>query len=328
VSRPSDHWSFAQRRKNDVLFALVLASVWFARVWPVGALRAMGRALGWIAFASLGRERRRAVERLEAALELDRPTARRLARQTFVRAGDALASTLLLLRPRRSASERIAWAPGAKEALAAAVAEGRGVVLVTAHFGLWEHLAASIVEAGFRLVTPVRTSYDPRIEARVMRPLRADRGVVAIDRDAPECARTLLRSLRDGAIVGVLLDLNTRGDAVETRFFGRPAWTSTIAAQLAATTGAPVVTAFAHASGIEVEALGAEDARIVGGPARREWVIARTARLTAKIEQAIRRDPTAWIWMHDRWGARRSGGDKSDSPADTDAAFTGERSMR
>lgn len=278
-------WTRRQRIKNDAIYVVVFIALAIARVTPNMVLRRFGRALGWVAWTLARRTRALAIAN---AARFDV----RVARRAFLELGTLLGDTIALWK---GDDVRLDFVPGAREVLTAARAEGRGVVLVTAHLGPWERLAAALVAAGFPLTTPVRTSYDPRLEALLHAPLRRARGVNAIDRDAPGTPRAILRALRANEVAGFLIDLNTRVASTPVAFFGAPAWTPTAPARFALRTGAAVVAVFATRAGITVERVAVDgDVESV------------TAAMTAVVERAIRNEPERWIWMHDRWGAPKT----------------------
>lgn len=297
-------WRPSQRLKNDAIYGAAIVALAIVRRLPRRVLVSFGRVVGAVAWVVAGAARRRAIANVARALpEANAP---RLVRRCFVELGAMLGDTIALLDLRSAAA--LPFLPGARETLEAARAEGRGVILVTAHLGAWERLAASLVEAGFPLTTPVRVSYDPRLEAHVVGPLRALRGVSAIDRDAPGTPRALVRALRAGEIAGFLVDLDTRVSSVPAPFFGCEARTPSGPARLALQLGAPVVAAFATRDGIAVELLRPASAR---GEASHEAVTELVTAMNRSIERAIRREPTRWIWMHDRWGDARRQNEKS-----------------
>jgi Kdo2-lipid IVA lauroyltransferase/acyltransferase len=291
-------WTRRQKIKNDAIYVLVWIALSIARVMPRAVLIAIGRALGWIAWTLARGTRALAIEN---ASRLDRS----IARASFLELGALLGDTIALWR---GDAIRLEFAPGARDVLDRARSHGRGVVLVTAHLGPWERLAAALVHGGFPLTTPVRTSYDARLEALLHAPLRRAYGVHAIDRDAPSTPRALIRALRANEVAGFLIDLNTRVASTPVDFFGAPAWTPTGPARVAIRTGTPVVAAFATRDGITVELV-----RDASPPMRDDdAVLALTAELTHVVERAIRREPDRWIWMHDRWGRPRT---KTNEPA-------------
>jgi KDO2-lipid IV(A) lauroyltransferase len=215
--REGASWTRRQRLKNDLIHALILASLAVVRLLPRGLVLALCRALGALAYRVLPRERARARQRLTAGLGAAPPEAR--VRGAFLTAGETLADTLALLDPRERASRTLSLDPASRRAFADALAEGRGVIYVSAHLGCWERMAALLAEEGFPVATVARESYDARLTALYER-LRAPRGVRSLYRGRPGAAAAILRELRAGRAVGFLLDLPARVPSLDAPLFG------------------------------------------------------------------------------------------------------------
>jgi KDO2-lipid IV(A) lauroyltransferase len=113
--------------------------------------------------------------------------------------------------------------------------------------------------------------------------------------------------------VAILVDQNVLPrEAVFVPFFGRPAATTPSLARIQLKTGAAVVPVFTWPEGdgryrleFETPILPEEFAHNGPGvPDRDERVRRATARYMEVTEAAIRRDPAAWLWIHDRWKTR------------------------
>jgi KDO2-lipid IV(A) lauroyltransferase len=210
----------------------------------------------------------------------------------------------LLARPSHEVLGRIRI-DGLEHLRAVMEAHGRALLL-TAHLGNWELLAAASRLTPYRLSVVVRPLDAAWLDALAVR-LRNKIGVDLIDKR--EALRPVLRALTDGGMVGILLDQNTaRSESVFVPFFGRSASTSKGIAVLALRTGTPIVPTFirresngAHTVTIR-PALPIDDGVAVG-PA----VAALTARCTEAIEGAIRETPAQWLWIHERWRTRPVG---------------------
>jgi len=289
-------WTAPQTRKNDRLYRLARVGVALARGAPSWSLRALGRLVGALAFVLAWQARRVALSNVARAFGLHGLAARVHVARTFVTLGAMLGDTAKLLDPRVRASTRLPLPAVALATLREALAEGHGVVLVTAHHGLWEHLAAALVEEGFALTTPVRRSYDPRLERLVHATIRDDRGVRTLDRDDPRAGIALLRALRAGGIAGFLVDLHVRGAVIEAPFLGQPAWTTTAPARLARASGAPIVVACAARGHVAIERIGADPGDVE----------ATTVAINEAVSANVRAAPHQWVWMHERFGPRRA----------------------
>ncbi len=208
-------------------------------------------------------------------------------------------------RPEAEVRQRIRLA--GEEHLRDALARGRGVLFLSAHFGGWElgALRASFIEAPVSLV--VRPLDNPLLEADLARRRTRFGNRLIAKRDA---ARDILRALRDREIVIILVDQNVlASEAVFVPFFGRPAATTPSLALFQLKTGAPVLPVFVWPEGrgryrAEFEKpILAEEFRAPGVD-RVEAVRSATARYMEVTEAAIRKQPAAWLWMHNRWRTR------------------------
>lgn len=184
------------------------------------------------------------------------------------------------------------------ENLSQATREGRGAIIVTAHLGCWEILAAALVERGFSLMGLARPLAEPELD-RLLNEHRLRMGV----RTASTRGLSLevRRHLRGGGVLGVLADQRVREGAVEVKFLGIPTLMTEAPARLASAAGVPLVPL-----GIRRE----EDHRhritvlppIEPGP--REETRETTQKVAFALESLIRKAPEQWMWIHPRWERR------------------------
>jgi len=187
------------------------------------------------------------------------------------------------------------------EHLEAAAARGRGVILMTGHFGNFELLGAALGR-----IHPVDFVVRPLSNARVdawLTGRRAAAGVGTLRAD--EGVRDIYRALRAGRWVAMLADQDARRTGVFVPFLGRPASTPVGPARIALATGAPIVMGFGvrGADGrhdLEIEPPHDPGERGAGAAAG-EAVERLTAWHTARLEAWVRRAPHQWFWLHRRW---------------------------
>jgi len=296
------------KRAGEVV--LVDSILWFARILPrdVG-LRVFG-ALGGLAGMVLRKDRRRAVANLEIAFpEMPRKIRDAMVGAMFKALGRNAYEFLTL---EGSSGERISGlvekVEGA-EHLDAARRSGRGLIAITGHIGCWELLAAYFANNGYDVNVIGRELWDRRINERVVR-IRRSVGYRTIDRDSG--GKEMMRILRNGGIVAVLIDQHTRVAGVYVPFFERPAHTPVGVAKLALATGAVILPMAIHMTrkGRHVirimPAVEVED----GGGDRETLAEEITARCSLAIEDLIRHDPKQWVWFHRRWrGSGKGEGD-------------------
>jgi KDO2-lipid IV(A) lauroyltransferase len=296
-------------RRQHRAAASVLGALALALVAPIGLLSAwlparvglwFGRRLGDLAWAALPGRRKLTLDNLQRAFSGDRDARelRRLGRRSFEHLGmNLVENCVFFFRPPAVMLSRVRLE--GVEHLEAAAESGRGILLLTAHFGNWELLAASHALSGFALSVVVRPLDNPVLDGVVAR-FRQRCGVELIAKR--RALRDVLAALRRQRMVGILLDQNAaRSEGVFVPFFGIPASTSKALALVALRARAPVTPVF-----IRRDASGRHTVRIEPAlpPPADGDVTAYTAAFNSAIESAIRRAPEQWFWMHARWKTR------------------------
>ena len=177
-----------------------------------------------------------------------------------------------------------------------ALAIERGALIFTAHYGNWEWLAATVTLLGHPLTVLQRERDEPDLNRFIMR-MRSHFGMRSIGRKTSTSALEMFRALRKGELLAFLIDQNIRAESVKVPFFGRPALTPIGPARLAVRAEAPVMICFIERR---------EGKQIVHfqKPILSSDPYEITARLTAAIEEQVRRVPEQWVWFHNRWKER------------------------
>jgi KDO2-lipid IV(A) lauroyltransferase len=196
-----------------------------------------------------------------------------------------------------------------EENLRQARSRGKGVFLLSAHFGGWELGAIRAGLLGEPIAPVVRPLDNPLLERELSR-RRTRFGNRPIAKR--EAARDILRALRRGETVAILVDQNVLArEAVFVPFFGRLAATTPALALFQLKTDASVVPVFTWPEGggryrLEFEKP-IEAGEFRDGAEREAAVRNATARYTEVTESAIRKAPAAWLWVHNRWRTRPEG---------------------
>jgi Kdo2-lipid IVA lauroyltransferase/acyltransferase len=182
-----------------------------------------------------------------------------------------------------------------------ALAQGKGVFVMTAHLGNWEVLTAVGPTLLSTPVTMVTKELKPQWFHRAVEVTRALLGIkMACE---PRTMQGILRALKKKEIVGFVMDQFT-GAPVGARvpFFGVPVGSHTALATLAMRTGAPVVPAIAvrKPDGRYLIRFDAALATIDAGD-QEQSVLANTAAYVARTEAWVREFPEQWMWIHRRW---------------------------
>lgn len=291
--------SFWRRLTRTFAYLGLRAGSAVARRLPLPALWRLMDSFMAAALLFAGRRRRMGEANIAAAFpEFSPAECRAVFRRSARNAGRTMAETLKLphLRP-EEIRDRVPMPSVAP--IREALASGRGVLIVTAHFGQWEWAAIRLAqELGRPMSVVARRHKHPRADG-IIREARASHGLAIVD---DEDRLAMVRVLKSGGLLGVLPDQYVVRGAVQVNFMGRPSWSTPGPAWLARTTGARVFAGFCirHWDG-SFEAFLLPELEMVATDDREADLIENTQRISAAIEQAIRRTPDNWLWLHDRW---------------------------
>jgi len=184
---------------------------------------------------------------------------------------------------------------------------GRGIVVLSAHFGNFELLAAAHALHGHQITLVHHTQRFVAGDA-LMTWVRERAGVDVVRKRS--AARAVLKALGDGRLVGVPFDQNAkRGEAVFVPFFGEPAATSRTLARLVQKSHAIVVPVFiVREPGNRTHRIVIQDLIPLQESADAEAdVEENTRRFLCPIEEMVRRYPEQFLWQHRRYRTRPRG---------------------
>lgn len=181
-----------------------------------------------------------------------------------------------------------------------ALAKQKGIIIVSAHLGNWEMLL-QYSPCYFQIpLTGVAKKLRNSMLDRLVHKFRTRFGNRIIYKKGamPEMTQTL----RQGKVLGLLMDISRRFDGVEVRFFDRRATATPAAAMLALRCKSPVVPVFSHRNQagklvIKIE----RPIEIQRTGDLRYDLQANTQLITDRVEQAVRRNPEQWNWILKRW---------------------------
>ena len=260
---------------------------------PLGWLHRLGGWAGWLAWWLSPRYRRQLDANLARALGR---SDRALRNAAIAEAGrQSLELPWLWLRPADEVVAQVVRVEG-WALVEAAQAEGAGILFLTPHLGCFE-----ITARYFAAHAPITVLYRPPRKA-ALRPLMEAGRARGLLRTAPADlagVRRLIKALRSREAVGMLPDQAPgAGEGLWAPFFGRPAWTMTLAARLTEVTGVHVIMAWAErlprGAGYVLR-LSAPGAPFAGS------LEARCAAVNREIERLILRCPAQYLWGYNRY---------------------------
>jgi KDO2-lipid IV(A) lauroyltransferase len=194
------------------------------------------------------------------------------------------------------------------EHLREAYDRGHGVIGVTGHIGHWELLSIVFGRLGIRSTGIARPLDNPFLESRLMR-LRTVTGSGVIHKN--RAFGPALKRLRQGELVGILIDQRPKRGGIVVPFFGAGAYTTEGPAMLALASEAAIVPGFAVWEPDGTLRMVMEPELPVVRTGDREADARRiTADCTAIVERWVRRYPEQWLWTHRRWAVPKHGAER------------------
>ena len=183
-------------------------------------------------------------------------------------------------------------------------AAGRGTILALPHIGSWEYGGAFLATQDLPM-TAVAERIEPPALFDYFVEQRAAMGLTIVPLDQ-RSGGTLLSTLRDGGLVGLLCDRDIEGTGIEVEFFGERTTMPAGPATLALRTGATLCTGAVY-SGPGRDHRAVVEAPLDttrSGPLRKD-VARLTQQIATRLEGLIRRAPEQWhvfqpLWLADR----------------------------
>jgi len=187
-----------------------------------------------------------------------------------------------------------------EEHLSAALAQGRGAIVIAAHAGNWEY---TVLGYGlqYRPAAVVGRELDHPWGRALARYLRQRGGNLMVDKQRG--LKDILGQLKQNRIVGIVIDQNTTTEGgLLVDFFGKPARTTPVAALLARHRDIPVLPAFSR------RLSGGRHLMVIFPPLPMKKtrdaeadILQHLQLQSLALEAWVRACPEQWLWLHRRW---------------------------
>ncbi|MBI1805190.1 MAG: lysophospholipid acyltransferase family protein [Ignavibacteria bacterium] len=267
---------------------------------PLRSAQRFGVLIGRAAYHVIASRRRVALDNLAHAFpEKNRQELIAIAKGAFSNYGIAMMEFLWFPR----LDERTVRAlvrPKNIEMMVDGHAKGKGMVMLSGHFGNWELIAFAGAYLGKQRFTIIVQTQSNRSIDRVINRHRCLLGNRVVPMGMS--IREIITTLRTGGIVAIAPDQSGPIEGAFVDFFGRRVATHQGPAVFSLRTGAPIQMGF-----LIRQKDGTYDAVFEEVPSSdltgdsEENIIELTRRHTALLERYIRRYPDHWLWMHRRW---------------------------
>ncbi len=282
-------------------FAALLVSI-LPRSWVYAFAQNASR----LGYRIAAKQRKTALESLSIAFgnEKSKEEIERIARDSFIFMAKGGMEMMYFLNKPALVKKRVQIA--GQDNLDAALSQGKGVILVSAHFGNFPLLMSKLSLQGYKIAGIMRPMRDERAE-KMFLGARTRFGIKTIySQPRRACVEATIRSLRGSEIVFIPIDQNFgSAGGVFVDFFGKKAATATGPVVLAQRTGAPILPCFILRQKDDTHKIIFEPPfNLAEGKMRQEFVQINIQKLTDIIESYIRRYPAEWSWIHRRWKSR------------------------
>ncbi len=287
--------------KYSLLVATIKVLLVLIRLLPRKVSMWMAAGLGRLAYLLLKKERGKTLSNLSIAYGGEKSEAEivAMAKEVWVNLGKNGTEFAIKMGQERPEEFFKDLEVIGNEYLQETFQKGRGILGLISHMGCWEGTALGLPMLGIPAYAIGKKLGNEKLNALLFES-RAKKGVLTLARGSSY--KTILRVLKENNLVGILIDQDTDVRGVFVDFYGKPAYTPIGAAMLAMDSGAPVLPMFYLKKPDDTYAFIIEkEIPLAMTGNRRADMDENTRRFHAVIEKYIKKYPTQWVWMHNRW---------------------------
>ncbi len=284
-----------------MMYWILRITGWCLSQCPASALRGLAKALAIVGFDVLRLRRGLVLTNLRRVFadQLSAAEQRQLARDCYFQ---TILTAMEVLRTQQY-DPVIGLEFAGREHVDAALAAGKGAVLLVAHLGNWEIFGAAMS----RLICPTHVLVKPIATPGVQRYIEERRrlnGMLTITRQRPgDGLRAVIRVLRANQLVGFILDQSRPGEP-KLPFFNQLAKTNTSLAAIWQRYPVPVIPAYIERLGMGRHRIHLLPPLDLGAPSGADGeILLLTGCFNQAIEGMVRACPAQYFWLHDRWKA-------------------------
>lgn len=285
------------------MYGLIWLLSRFLNIIPRSTARFIGALFGYMAFLILKKDRHTAYGTLDIAFGDELPVNRKttIIRNFFINSTLNIVDVLRFKKHYHREMERLIDVEGL-EHFDRAYRRGRGIVAVTGHIGNFELLATWFAARGYKVAVIGRKLYDRRLDDMLVKNREA---LNIINIDTQDSPRKILRVLKQGYALGVLIDTDSM--RVRSEFipvFGRASWTPVGQSILGLKGGAAFLPMACVRTGRRYKVIIKPEIAIKPTENFDRDVYNITERCTKALEEIIIEYKDQWIWIHNRWNTR------------------------
>lgn len=269
---------------------------------PGAMIYGFAKHMARLGYFIASKHRNIALEGLNAAFGKEKTPdeIKKIAKDCFIFMAKSGVELLFLIDRPKLMREKVSFL--GKEHLDAALNKGKGVILMSAHFGNFPLMMTKLSVEGYKIAGIIRYARDKKAE-KIFYKQRQKVGIKTIySQPRKACVENSIRTLRNNELLFIPLDQNFGTGGVFVDFFGRKAATATGPVVLSLRTQAAIVPCFIIRGGNDTHQVIFEpEFRLEKADTYEKTVFINIQRLTNIIESYIRKYPAEWGWIHRRW---------------------------
>ena len=288
------------RLSHNVEYCFTLLGVKLVGLLSPRIADAVGAALGSLSYTLLPSRRRIAYENLKKAMgdTLTEQEIQAIIKRVFKNIGRTLVEFARFGKIKLEGTRKITFLDGS-EHLQKVHDEGKGGIIVTAHFGNWELLGSWIAASGYPMDFLVGSQHNQKVD-NLLNDFRREMGVGIIP--LKTSIRGVFKCLRANHFTGLVSDQHAHSGGVTVKFFGRKAATPKGPAAFALKAKCPLIPLLIRRERYDrhVVMAGTPIYPPHSGDDEKD-IETMTMAYTKFFEDGIRRYPDQWMWTHRRW---------------------------
>jgi lauroyl/myristoyl acyltransferase len=270
---------------------------------PARAALAVGAALAWFAYRVIGFRAATARARIREAFgaSLSDREVDRLAHLSLRNLFFCIVEIMRLPRITRAWTDQWVDTTSFQEHVERRMVPGQGAIFVVPHLGNWDLAGLVAGLRGHPVFMIAARQRNPLIDAHLNR-MRSITGIEVVLRDEPDSVRRIMRRLREGKVLCILIDLRSRKPGMKVQFLGKEANIVPGLAMFARLAKVPVFAGFVRREGW-VRHVWEFREPMWSDPAldKEEAGLRLTQDVLEYFETAVRRYPEQYFWYNKRW---------------------------
>ncbi|MBN1823246.1 MAG: lysophospholipid acyltransferase family protein [Endomicrobiales bacterium] len=286
-----------KRLRHYIEYAALQAFAHAVRLLPLGVARTLALAMADFVFYCVPVRKKVVLFNLKNSFpEMSGAELNSVARRTYGQFAQSMIELIFFPKLTKEKLKEIVKIQGI-DVIERAKKNGKGGVLVGAHFGNWELMGAAVAQyCDLTMVVGQQTNI---LVDNLLNSFRISKGVKIVPLKL--ALRGVMKTLKENGFIAIVSDQDAHEDGIFVNFMGRPASTPKGPAMFALKTGCPIVMGTIVRDGEGGFTVFFDEIKRPSSPEEEKAIMEYTQNYTNVLEGYVRKYPDHWFWMHRRW---------------------------